>query len=98
MMNKKRRTKIQFESFEKTTIRFRRNRGANVFCRECLENTVHFSVAQAAQALKLSETAVFRLAESGTVHSTETAWGALLVCGNSLMVWEQKISFIGGKK
>ena len=97
-MNKKRRTKIQFESFEKTVIRVRRNRATDIFCRECRENTAHFRIAQAAPVLKLSEAAVFRLAEFGQIHSTETAAGALLVCGNSLTVWAQKINFIGGEK
>lgn len=83
-MNGKRLTKIEFASCEKTVIRFRSRAVTNIFCRECCENARHFSVPQAAHVLSMSETSVFRAVECGQIHSTETASGALLVCGNSV--------------
>ena len=93
-MKETRRTKIEFESCEKTVIRFRSRAAANIFCRECCENAQHFSITQAAQILSLSEAVIFRAAESGRIHSMETASGALLVCGNSVsaLAEEKKLS------
>jgi hypothetical protein len=84
-MNRKRLTKIESATWEKTVIRFRRNAAVNIFCRDCCENARHFSITQAAQILSISEAAVFRATEFGQIHSTETASGALYVCGNSVL-------------
>lgn len=92
------KTEIKYESHELIVIRIHRSQTATVFCALCAENVLHLSVARAAAALGVSETAIFRLVENGAVHSSETAAGALLVCGNSLTVWAQQVNFIGGEK
>ncbi|HEY0461439.1 MAG TPA: hypothetical protein VGC97_20050 [Pyrinomonadaceae bacterium] len=83
-MKAKRETEITIETHEITIIRLHTYQSTTVFCRRCRARLKHFSVARAAAVLKISETAIFRLVEDGQVHSTETAAGRLLVCGNSL--------------
>lgn len=78
------KTEIRIETHELTVIRVRRSQTATVFCSLCQLKVLHLTVARAAAALQLSETAVFRLVEGGSVHSTETRSGALLVCSNSV--------------
>lgn len=78
------KTEIEFESHELTVIRVRRSQTVTAFCALCEKKVRHLSVARAAAVLRLSETAVFRLVESGAVHSMETASGRLYLCGNSV--------------
>jgi hypothetical protein len=78
------KTEIKYESHELTIIRIHRSQTAIAFCALCEQKVLHLSIARAAAALQVSETAVFRLVESGTLHSCETSAGALLVCGNSV--------------
>lgn len=78
------KTKIEFETSELTVVRIRRSQTVLASCPRCNAKVSHFSVIRAAAILQISETAVFRLAESGTVHSSETAAGALLICGISI--------------
>ena len=83
-METKRRTEIKIETHETTIIRVRTRQTANAFCELCRERLPHFSVRRAAAVLRLSETAVFKLAESGQIHSTENARGELFICGISI--------------
>jgi hypothetical protein len=83
-MGIKHRTEITIETHETTIIRVSTRQTANAFCEICRTTHKHFSVRRAAAILRLSETAIFRLVEDGKIHSTETAAGRLLVCGNSL--------------
>ena len=53
---------------------------------------MYFSVSRAATVLGFSETAIFRLAESGKVHSSENAVGSLLICSDSLLRLDKEIS------
>jgi hypothetical protein len=53
---------------------------------------MYFSVSRTAAILGFSETAIFRLAESGEIHSLENAAGSLLICGNSLLAVNDEIS------
>lgn len=85
------KTVIKFEKHELTIIRVRRSQTVTVFCAVCREKVLHLSVTRASAALGVSETAVFRLVESGTVHSMETASGALFVCGNSVSVLAKQV-------
>lgn len=78
------KTEIKFETHELTIIRVRRGQTVSAFCPLCEQVVLHFTITSAAAALGVSETAIFRLVEGGTIHSTETAAGALLVCGNSI--------------
>ena len=82
-MKAKRRMEIRRETHELTIIRFRQSR-SRIFCETCAAHVSHLRVGQAALALSLPETAIFRLAESSQIHSTETVAGSLLLCGNSL--------------
>lgn len=78
------RTEITIETHETTIVRVNTRQTITVFCEICRAARKHFSVRRAAALLRLSETAIFRLVEDRQVHSTETAGGALFVCGNSL--------------
>lgn len=92
------KTKIEFESHELTVIRVRHSQTLTAFCAFCEIKVRHLSVARAAAVLGVSETAVFRLVESRAVHSTETASGALLVCGNSVSGLAENIELYEGEK
>ena len=83
-MEIKRRTEITIETRERTIIRICARQSTEAFCEECRAAQSHLSVRRAAALLRLSEMSIFRLVESRELHSTETAAGALLVCGNSL--------------
>lgn len=78
----KRQTEVTTETHELTIIRFGHQQTQQ--CSFCGTAVAHVRVTHAASALSLSETALFRLAESGQIHSIETAAGSLLLCGNSL--------------
>lgn len=78
----KRQSEITTETHSLTIVRFRQR--VWVTCVLCGASAPHLSVAEAATALSLSETAVFRLAEAGDIHSIETAEGSLMVCSSSL--------------
>jgi hypothetical protein len=86
------KTEIKFESHELTIIRVRRSQAVSAFCPQCEQEVLHLTIARAAAALQISETAVFRLVESNAVHSMETAAGALLICGNSLSELRKQIN------
>ena len=89
-MKAKKRLEIVWETHEITTISFNQNRRVTLFCQSCQSNTPHLSVVEAAAAANISETAVFRLAEAGRIHSTETESGALMICGDSLSTENKK--------
>lgn len=89
-MKEKRRLEVVWETREITTISFRRNHSAAVFCPSCQTDTLHLTVSEAASIAKFSEFAIFRFVETNQVHSIETAAGFLLVCGNSLSVLAQE--------
>ena len=77
------KTEIRIETHELTVIRVRQSQSVTVFCPFCELQALHLTVARATAVLQISETAVFRLVEGGTVHSIETRSGTLLVCSNS---------------
>ena len=83
-MKEKKRLEVVWETREITTISFRRNRPATIYCQPCHAETLHLTVSEAAAILRFSEFAIFRLVETNQFHSTETAAGLTLVCGNSL--------------
>ena len=87
-MKEKKRTEITLETHELTIVRFRQNRTI-AYCAVCQQQTPHFSVVQSVSVLSLSESVIFRLAESGEIHSCETANGLLRLCGNSLAALKQ---------
>ena len=76
------------ETRELTIIRFA-SRRTNAYCAVCDADVLHLPVAECVSILSLSETMIFRLAESGQIHARETADGRLLVCGGSLAAFEQ---------
>jgi hypothetical protein len=74
---------ITTETHSLTIIRLRQQQPW-MQCVICGAPIPHLTVAEAAAALSLSETAVFRLAEAGDLHSIETARGKLMLCSGSL--------------
>ena len=85
-MTTKGNRELKIETHELTVVRVNRSQVRTIFCSVCRENTQHFSVSRAASAMALSESAVFRLAESGEIHSTEETVGPLWICANSFSV------------
>jgi hypothetical protein len=83
---------ITVETRAVTVIRINRRQTVTIFCDICQKPIPHFSVFHAAAAMKLSETAIFRLAERGLVHSTENVAGSLLICGDSLAALAKEIN------
>jgi hypothetical protein len=91
-MKTKRSMEITVETHAVTVIRINRRQTVTIFCDICRKPISHFSVFHAAAAMKLSETAVFRLAERGRVHSMENSTGSLFICGNSLTSLTREIN------
>lgn len=89
-MKEKNRLEIFWETHEITTISFKGGFPATFFCQSCQSDAPHLSVTEAAAAANISEAAVFRLAEAGLIHSTETANGSLMICGDSLATENKK--------
>jgi len=76
---------VRRETHELTIIRPLQT-GASLFCEICGSHIAHFRIGQTASVLSISETAAFRLAENGLIHSNETPFGTLMLCVNSITV------------
>lgn len=85
-MKATRTTRIRLEKFESRAIRF--GREISRFCNGCGINTLHMPVAQMASLLSVTEKRIFRLTESGELHSAETDEGHLIVCLDSAVMFE----------
>lgn len=81
-MKATKKLKIKLEKHELKVIHFGRRR--KFFCEICRTETQHLTVSQMATVLGISEVQVFRLAESGQIHSIETADGKLMICADSI--------------
>jgi hypothetical protein len=79
-MKAKTRLEITWETHEITTISFKGTSSSMIFCQSCQSETRHLSIAEVAAVAKISEATVFRLAEAGSIHSTERADGKFLIC------------------
>lgn len=82
---------ITVETHAVTVIRINRRQTVTIFCDICRKPIFHFSVVHAAATLRLSETTIFRLSESGRLHSTENVGGSLLICSDSLATLAKQI-------
>jgi hypothetical protein len=91
-MKTSRNTEITIETHLKRIVRVSRSQTSAMVCDICGAKVTYFSVSRAATLLGLSETAIFRLAESGQVHSFENESGSLLICGESLLAIDSEIS------
>jgi hypothetical protein len=80
----KRRTEITVETDEVIIIRQSR-RLSRAWCRECAQLAIMVTVDQAAAAAKKSSRLIYRMAEAGYIHFTETPEGFLLICFQSLV-------------
>ena len=94
-MKTRKNTEITIETYEKRIIRVNRRQAHMAFCGLCGAKVIYFSVSRAAAVLGLPETAIFRLAENGQMHSLENAAGSLMICGDSLLAVENEI---GGRR
>jgi hypothetical protein len=83
MVTAKRQLEITRQTHCLTIIRLGQQE-AWMQCELCGATVPHLRVAGVAAALSISETAVFRLAEAGDIHSIETPDGRLMVCGSSV--------------
>ncbi len=82
---------IRIETTQVIAVRINRRQAFTAFCGICLKPTGHLPISNAAAGLRLSETAVFRLVESGQIHSIENPAGSLFVCGNSVSDFAEEI-------
>ena len=81
-MNKKKITVITSESSEVFVIR---RPLARAWCAECAAEVGMLSPEQAAAVAGVSTRTIYRWAETGRIHFTETPEGRLLVCPNSIL-------------
>jgi len=88
LMNATGRIKIRVEKHELKIVRFGRRQ--NFFCGLCRAETRHLTVSQVSVALEISEVNVFRLAETGQLHSIDRSDGKLMICAKSIAVLFQK--------
>ena len=84
-MKMKKRLEITIETHEISTIRLSESRVITRFCETCRMTTLYLPVSGFAAKLGLSETAVFRLVETGRIHFVEGESGIPLICANSPM-------------
>jgi hypothetical protein len=81
----KRRTEIIVETERVILIRRRRRGpGPALWCEACGADSLMLTTGEAAALLGATERHIFRLAEVGQLHWTETPEGALLICRASL--------------
>lgn len=78
-MIKKRKTEITIDTHEVCLVRGWRQ-GAPARCAECPDQPEMLTPEEAARLAGLSSRAIYRLVESGQIHSTETEVGSLFVC------------------
>src|SRR5256885_9178499 len=83
-MKKTKRTKITIEK-ERLLVIAQGRRQVRGRCEACRAEVRLIGTEEAAQVAGQSQRAVFRLIESGRLHFTETARGALLICLDSLL-------------
>lgn len=81
MNNRTEKTVITIETFRRTTFRSRHSN--IVWCELCKAETVMVPPDEAAANMRCTTREVFRLAETGGLHFSETESGSLLVCGES---------------
>ena len=78
-MIKKRKTEITIDAHEIRVVRSWRH-GAPARCAECPDRPEMLTPEAAAHLAGLTARAIYRLVESGQIHSTETEVGGLFVC------------------
>jgi hypothetical protein len=88
MMRTKTKTEIIFETWQRTTIRWRRQRLD--WCERCAAQVWMLAPDEAATLAQTTARAIFRRVEAGELHFLETAGGALLVCRASLELTQKK--------
>lgn len=82
-MNRRRqKTVITVETFQRTTVRLRREAKV-AWCEQCEAETAMLAPDEAAAHLQTTAREIFRLTEAGQIHFLETESGALLICRNS---------------
>jgi hypothetical protein len=80
----KRRTEIIIETERLVLVTRGRTRKDHQWCAGCAEGVDMMTTDDAALIARVTSRTIFRWAESGRVHSSETPDGLLLICSNSL--------------
>lgn len=83
-MGRKRRIEITVEK-ERTVVVRRRGRLVQGWCAGCAEQVRMVTPEEAAVATRVSSRTIYRWAEDGKIHFTETPEGFLRICLNSLV-------------
>ena len=79
----KRKTVITVETHNLTVVQTV-SPPPRLWCSACSAATQRLTVEEAARVRRVTQRAVFLLAEDGRLHSDETASGQLLICAESL--------------
>ena len=77
----KTRTEMTFEVDRWLVINRHRRSG---WCTECSHHVEMLSVDEAALSMQVKSRTIFRLAESGGLHFSETPEGLMLICSTDL--------------
>lgn len=83
-MATRRTTRVFIETHECWVVR-RPEQLRRAWCAGCGEEVEQLAAEQAARAAGMTLRVLCRMVEAGTLHSTETTDGSLLVCVNNLM-------------
>ena len=59
-----------------------------MFCENCQTKTEHLTISQTAAWQNLSESRIFYLAESGQVHFNQTTDEKLMICADSIKIYD----------
>ncbi len=90
-MKIKRKREIVVERERSVTFKIKRNSGETI-CDRCGTSSPFIRVDEAALVAQTNSRSIFRLVETGTLHSLETREGWLLVCPTSLSAIKNQIS------
>jgi hypothetical protein len=88
-MKTTRKTKITVER-ERLLVISRQRRQVVAWCQTCSAEVDMLAVEEAAALTGLSQRAVFRLLEAGSLHFTENHESEVLICLNSLLKQTEK--------
>ena len=80
----RKRREVTIET-ERVLFISRRRNNQVLWCDRCAREVSMVTVDEAAMMMRSTSRTIFKLAEAGRLHSTETTEGRLLICSNSLL-------------
>jgi hypothetical protein len=77
------RLTIKIEKHELRIAHFQKK--VRIYCFDCRQETLHFTVSQLAELIVVPEIVIYRLCEANYFHTNETMNKKLFICANSII-------------